>query len=191
MAAREDAVEATLKDVRAAVAGGLDRAALDKVKGALLGLAAQTDLWGAEDYPEPDEQARQARYMIAQDDTEGLTLYLNVMLPGKKIPPHDHTTWACVAAVSGVEYNTLFERIDDGSVPGKASLKETAQVAIQPGTGVALMPDDIHQVEINGDDAIRHLHMYGRPLETLSGRTTFDLETGTCKPMSIGVKTKR
>ena len=191
MTAREDAVEATLKDVRAADAGGLDRAALDKVKGALVGLAAQTDLWGAEDYPEPDEQARQARYMIAQDDPDGLTLYLNVMLPGKKIPPHDHTTWACVAAVSGVEYNTLFERMDDGSMPGKASLKETARVAIQPGTGVALMPDDIHQVEIIGDDTIRHLHMYGRPLETLSGRTTFDLETGTCKPMSIGVKTKR
>lgn len=190
MSTREEVVEAKLKDVRAALANGLDRAALDKVKDALLGLAARTELWGADVYPEPDEDVRQARYLIAQDDPEGLTLYLNVMLPGKKIPPHDHTTWACVAAVSGVEHNTLYERTDDGSVPGKATLKETAKVAIQPDTGIALMPDDIHQVEISGKDAIRHLHIYGRPLEKLSGRTMFDLATGTYKTMSIGVKTK-
>lgn len=167
-----------------------DRVRLNKVKTELLNLAGRVELWGDNDFPVPDVDEKQNRFQIVQDPATGMTLYLNVMRPGKKIPPHDHTTWACVAAVEGAEVNTLYDRLDDGSEPGRAQLKEKEIVDLKPGSAVALLADDIHSVEIRGTDVIRHLHFYGRPLETLSGRTSFDLENGTCRIMDIGVKTK-
>ena len=155
-----------------------------------LSAAGQRDFWDDPAYPAPEDDERQARYLIAQDGPDGISLYLNVMKPGKKIPPHNHTTWACIAAVVGEEQNYLYERLDDGAVPGKAEIRRCDHVEVKPGGGIALMPDDIHHVEILGDAPIRHLHYYGRPLENLSQRLTFDQASGTCKIMEIGVKTR-
>ncbi|MGI2034385.1 hypothetical protein ACRQ1B_18545 [Rhizobium panacihumi] len=187
---REKSIEEALARVRTALAGGVDRETLEAAKEALVALAANREFWTDAQFPAPGEDERQARYLIAQDDAEGLTLYLNVMLPGKKIPPHNHTTWACIAAVEGEEENTLYRRLDDGSEAGKAKLEIDRTISVSPGTGIAMLPDDIHHVEIKGDRPIRHLHLYGRPLETLTARLTFDLAAGTSRAMPVGVKTR-
>ncbi|WP_281968477.1 hypothetical protein [Roseovarius nanhaiticus] len=190
-AERKEATDAFIADARhIAGEGEMTRTRLDRIKERLMEIAARPELWGEDDFPAPSPEEKQNRYFIA-DDPSGLTLYLNVMQPGKVIPPHNHTVFACIAAVEGAEQNKVYERVDDGSVPGKADLKLRAEVDLRPGNALAMMPDDIHSVVIEGTDVIRHLHFYGQPLESLDQRISYDLEAGTCKVMDIGAKTRK
>lgn len=188
---RDEMVAALRAKARGLLAGpNLQRRDVDEIAAGLKELAAQGSYWGETDFPPPEGEEKQARYLIAQDDGQTFALYLNVMKPGKKIPPHNHTTWACVAAVDGIELNTLFRRIDDGVEAGYAELEAIREVEIGPGVAIGMMPDDIHSVFIPGDRIIRHLHFYGRALDTLSERLLFNLEEKTCRVMDVGVKTR-
>ncbi len=183
-------VEELIADTRRILdAAPLDRAAIDAIRTRILEIAAQKELWNEANYPSPPEGEQQNRYLIGQEEG-GISLYLNVLRAGKKIPPHNHTTWACIAAVEGVEHNTFYDRLDDGSDPGRAQIQQRDTIVVEPGAAIAMLPDDIHSVEIKGDQIIRHLHFYGRPLESLDQRLTFDIVNGTCKIMRMAVKTK-
>ena len=190
-AERSRQVAALIAETRKLVnSAPINREMLARIRARLLEIAAQKEIWNEADFPAPAKGEKQNRYLIGQEGPRGISLYLNVMRGGKRIPPHNHTTWACVAAVEGIEHNTLYDRLDDGSIPGKAQIHPRETIAVEPGNAIAMLPDDVHSVEIRGDETIRHLHFYGRPLETLDRRLTFDIEKGTCKVMEMTVKTK-
>ena len=169
----------------------INRHSLDTILAALIEVAAHKLWWSEDHYPAPVGAERQARYLIHEDAGGVNALYLNVMKPGKLALPHNHTTWACIAAVEGTERNCLFSRSDDGSKAGFATLSMTGHKLVSPGGGIALLPDDIHSVEIEGGESIRHLHMYGIALEKLTDRLVFDIANNSYSFKSIGVKSRR
>ncbi|WP_019937165.1 hypothetical protein [Bordetella sp. FB-8] len=187
---KSQAISAFIETAKRHTAGTITRHDLDAVLNELIAIARHTNWWAAREYPAPTGEGLQARYLIHEEADSTYALYLNVMRPGKKSEPHNHTTWACIAAVEGSESNYLYERTDDGGKPGHATIKQTGVKAVRPGEGIALMADDIHAVHIE-DASIRHLHMYGLALEKLDRRLAFDMETNTCKIRSVGVQSRR
>ncbi len=167
------------------------RTALGEIAARLEELAAQRHLWSEAEYRSPTEAERQRRYLVSEEPDRSFALYLNVMCRGRRVPPHNHTTWACIAAVEGCEQNFLYERLDDGSETGRARLRESAQVRVEPGRSIMLMPEDIHSVANLEAPMIRHIHFYGRALEVLDNRLIFDLAAGTCKRMVMEIASTR
>ena len=158
---------------------GINRAALSEMREELYKLAARQELFPKSDFPPPEDGTPNVRYLLSEDADKRFALYMNSIKPGKLTDPHNHTTWAVVAAVEGEEINHFYERTDDGSQDGKASLELSREVIVRPGVGVAMMPDDIHSIAVEGDTPTLHLHMYGKSLDTITDRLGFDLEAGT------------
>lgn len=180
---RRAAVAAALADVRQLLAGGApDRAALAAISARLEALAAQKALFTRADFPPPEADqgvGASTRYRLnAADGDEGLALYLNSILPGKTTQPHNHTTWAVIVAVEGQEVNRLYDRIDDGSNPAQAQIRLAREFTVEPGASIAFLPDDVHSIHVVGESPTLHFHLYGKPLERLTGRIGIDPVTG-------------
>jgi predicted metal-dependent enzyme (double-stranded beta helix superfamily) len=189
---RQRRVAEFVANAKSILAGqSLSRNALAEIAGKLEALAAEGHLWSESQFRSPTETERQKRYLVSEQQDRTFALYLNAMYRGRRVPPHNHTTWACIAAVEGCEINYLYDRLDDGSEPGKATLRERQQIRVAPGRSITLMPDDIHSVANAEAPVIRHLHFYGRALEVLDQRLVFDLAAGTCKPMVMEIPSIR
>jgi len=183
-AARAAAIASTIDRIRAIErAQGVTRPSLAAIKTELMGLAAQEHLFPSAEFPPPPNGEKGSRrYMLQEDENNLFALYLNALNPGNETKPHDHTTWACVVAVDGQELNKVYDRLDNGSDPTRCELRLREEIMVEPGRGIALMPEDIHSIHTTGSVPTRHLHMYGLALEKLDDRKAFDAETGEVKP---------
>jgi rhodanese-related sulfurtransferase/predicted metal-dependent enzyme (double-stranded beta helix superfamily) len=178
MTNRFAAVEDTIAQVRsAATRQGISRAALTEIRAALVELAARQEFFPPEDFFVPEGQSSQL-YRLAEDADHRFALYAAANRPGRKVPPHNHTTWAAIAGVRGREHNVFYERIDTGATPGQGALRETGAVTVVAGNAVSLLPDDFHTIELLGDEPGLHLHLYGLSLEHLPNRLSFEGPAG-------------
>ena len=177
LAARAAAVAATVDRIRGIEARmGVTREALDAIMAELQALAAQESLFPSAEFPPPPAGEKGSRrYLLHEDPGGRFALYLNALNPGNETRPHDHTTWAVVVAVDGEELNKVYARRDGG-------LEVVREVVVKPGTGIALMPEDIHSIHTQGTVPTRHLHMYGLALEKLDNRMAYDPATGAATP---------
>lgn len=188
---RQAAIAALIKTAKETVGTQLTRPNLDLVLRALISLANNREYWSAQEFPVPGNTDLQTRYALHEEHDGAYALYLNVMKRDKKSLPHDHTTWACIAGVDGVETNFLYQRIDGGTSEGFAQLTEIGKLDVGPGVGVALMPYDIHSIRVTENIEVRHLHFYGKAVEMLTDRLEYNLHENSCRKRSVGAKTVR
>jgi len=175
---RAAAVAATIGRVRAIEARlGPTLDALDAIKPELIALAAETALFPEAHFPVTTGKG--TIYRLSEDGDHRFALYASAGAPGKAQPPHDHTTWAVISGVYGEERNVFYRRVDDGAVPGRATLGETGGITVRRGNAVAFLPDEIHAIHVEGQKPALHLHLYGRSLEHLPERVSYDMQTDT------------
>ncbi|MEM9563879.1 MAG: cysteine dioxygenase [Actinomycetota bacterium] len=166
---RSVAVAETMDDIRA-IEGelGVTREGVAAIRDRLLRLADRRELFPLDDFPGPgqDDDRRSFLYRLAQDDDDRFALYAQRSTGAVKTPAHNHTTWAVVVGFDGQELNRFYERNGDGGVT------ETHQHLVEAGTGVAMLPDDLHSIHI--ESPALNFHCYGLALERLDGRVFYD-----------------
>ena len=184
----ENTVEDFLDRVRSIETDqGINRGSLDAIGELAAGLAQHKDLFDKERFPPPGDGVRSALYLLNEDDDHGYAMYLVCTQPGNGAPPHDHMTWAVIVGFEGDEENVLWERIDDGSAPGRAEIRETGRVVLREGDSIAFGPDDIHSIKTVSEGSTRHIHLYGKCFDQQTERVFFNVEEGTVKNLPSGL----
>ena len=170
---------------------GVTPDSLVKIRDTLVTLGLKKDLFTEKDFPlpQPDpstgKPARNILYLLSQDRDQRFALYLSTENPGmdRTNKPHNHTAWAAIAGVIGEELNVLYNRTDDGQTPGKGMVEKSHEFMVTPGTGVALMPEDVHSLYLNGEPTMT-LHMYGTAMENMTSRVSFN-DDGTTEIRAV------
>ncbi len=160
---------------------GATPAALEQVKTLLVRLAARTELFPPDDFAAPVAQGRS--HKLAEEDGDGLGLYLTINLPGKMAAPHDHGIWCINAGISGVELHRFYRRTDDASIPGHATVEETSGATVAPGTAIAMADHDIHATEVLGNQPAIGLALYGYALTRFPSVVWYHPEFGTVRAL--------
>ncbi len=173
--ARDTAIAECMDDIRSIEATeGVTRSGVEAIRDRLVQLAARRELFGDDDFPMPGEgdDAKSRLYRIAQDDDDRFVLYANASRGGVKSPVHNHTTWAVVVGFDGQELNRFYDRDGDG-------VAQKGEHMVEAGTGVAMLPDDLHSIHIDGPAL--NFHCYGLALERLDAREYLSERTGEWK----------
>jgi predicted metal-dependent enzyme (double-stranded beta helix superfamily) len=131
--------------------------------------------WLEEAHRSCDDEQGFGVHLLHEEPDHTLAVIVGAWLPGRGAPPHNHGTWAVVAGVEGVEKNTFWTRVDDGSRPGRAEIRKGAEQLLGPGEVVTFQPDTIHSVDNETARVTLSLHVYGKNVNH-TGRSQFDPE---------------
>jgi len=178
---RAAAVRQLVDRARKIEAEGVTYASLDRIGGLLAALASRAELFPQAEFPlGPDGGI----YRLSEDPDHRFALYASAGGAGKKVPPHNHTTWAIIAGVHGAERNVVYERLDNGAQEGVVKLREAParEKTLRRGDVISYLPDDFHHIETPaGTGDALHLHFYGLSLEHLPDRVSVDMASGTAR----------
>lgn len=158
---------------------------LKEIRDLLVSVTAYPELFPDMHFPAPEGDEIETLYEVSIEEDQSNALYVYRPGPGKVSPVHDHTTWAVVVGLEGVENNLVWKRMDDGAQPGYCELAVERLVEVGPGQGVYYRGTDIHSISVPGDKAIKHLHLYGHSLMDLPHRVDFDPVARTYRRQSV------
>lgn len=181
---RNTAIGKTIERIRAL--GKPESAALEQMKAIMSELAARAELFPPEDFPVIPGQST-ANYRLAEDAAHGFALFASIVLPGRARPPHNNGTWAVIAGVYGEEQSVRYARSDDGSRPGRGTLRKEGEITVCRGDAIALTPKIFRATNVRGDDPCFQLQLYGTGAGGLPERVCFnDATSGAYKVLRLG-----
>lgn len=181
-APRQAAIDEMIAQVRAiAQHKGISRETLEDIKAVLVQVAKRKELFPLSDFQAAGSAPERRPMQALHRDADGrFALYMSTSISEQKPPPHNHATWAVIVGIQGEERNWIFKRTDDGSVPGKGTVQVVDERVASPGTGVALMPEDIHTIQGTPAAGGRlTFHLYGVATDLQSGRVAYNEAEGT------------
>ncbi len=149
---------------------GATRESLNMIKDELLNLAANSEWFTTEEFPPPceDNKDKSCVYRLFEDEkTNRCALYIQTAIAPLDVPAHNHGTWAVIVGIDGGELNRFYDRTEDG-------VTQTGSHLVEPGSGVAMLPDDLHSIHVHDEDPVINFHLYGLGLEYLYDREYFD-----------------
>ncbi len=126
---------------------------------------------------------------ILHEEPHALLVEAIAWLPGRGVAPHNHKTWGVVVGLDGDEKNVNWERRDDGSRSGFADLAVRNEVIVRRGDVLGFLPEDIHSVHNEGEQASLSLHIYGKSLAHID-RSEFDPEQKIERPCPKRVRNR-
>lgn len=173
---RVEVVAATMADIRSIESDlGVTRAGVEAIRDRLVEMAGNRDAFALEDFPVPGDDDPKASflYRLSEDDDGRFALYAQRSRGSVSTPAHNHTTWACVVGFDGQERNRFYDRDDT------AGVVHTHEHVVEAGTGVAMLPEDLHSIHIDGPAL--NFHCYGLALERLDAREYWNETEGRWK----------
>lgn len=173
---RRAAIESTLEEVRAIEAErGITRESLAAIRDRMIALAGRRELFPREEFRLPEGKGENFTRLSVDPDGR-YELYLEVADKSLDTLPHDHTTWAVVVGIEGLELNRLYE--GDGGRAGEAPLKLREEVEVTAGTGICMLPTDYHSIHMEQGVHNMHLHLYGVGFAWMKDRRMYDPASG-------------
>ncbi|MEM7093331.1 MAG: cysteine dioxygenase [Actinomycetota bacterium] len=177
MTTRTEVVAAAMDDIRRIEADlGVTRAGVEAIRDRLVEMASQREAFDLADFPVPadDDPKSSFMYRLSEDADGRFALYAQRSRGSVSTPAHNHTTWACVVGFDGQELNRFYERTGDAD-----GVAQSHEHMVEAGTGVAMLPDDLHSIHIDGPAL--NFHCYGLALERLDAREYWNPTEGRWK----------
>jgi len=116
-------------------------------------------------------------HTLYHDREFGFMVLAHIYDLGRKSLPHDHgDSWAIYGQAVGYTIMSEYERIDDGTVTGKAEIKQIMEYRLEPSCAGAFDPRQIHSISFS--DGARFIRITGKDLAKISTRK-FDQENCT------------
>jgi len=125
-----------------------------------------------------------ARHLLHKDRQNRFVVLSLVWQPGQGTPIHDHSCWGVMGMLDNSLQEIGYERLDDGSRPGYAELRELSGRQVTRGSTSWLLPpyQEIHAIGNNTETTTVSIHVYGRDIDEVN---VFDPHARSVRPMRI------
>jgi 3-mercaptopropionate dioxygenase len=106
------------------------------------------------------------QYAIYRAEDASLSVMAMVVPAGVATPVHDHRAWGLVGVYQGRQREKVYRRLDDGSHPDFADLRQVAENILAPGDITTLLPPegDIHMIETISAEPSISIHVLGNDI---------------------------